>query len=227
MLYHNELLFLIHALICASLVIVTASISRSALIAYLCLLGIFANLFVLKTMTLFSLTATCADVYMLGLVLGLNVLQEIWGKKIAITTIYYSFGALLAYTLFGIFHLGYCPSPTDTFAQPYQALLGFMPRLACASLTSYLISMLLDRWLYAHLRQYWKLPAISASSASMAVSQTLDTVLFSLLGLYGAVDSLGSIIIVSLIIKAVTIGIMAPFMSLVGTLVRQKTTVAE
>jgi uncharacterized integral membrane protein (TIGR00697 family) len=227
MIYHNELIFLTHALISAGLVVTTAFIGRNALIAYLCLLGIFANLFVLKTMTLFGLTATCSDVYMVGLVLGLNVLQEVWGKKSAVTTIYYSFGALLAYTAFSWLHLAYQPSPTDTFAQPYQTLLGYMPRLTAASLTSYFVTMQLDRWVYARLRLQWNVTALKASSLSMITSQTVDTVLFSILGLYGTVASLGSVIVVSLIIKAVTIAIMTPFMRLVGTFVVPKIDILE
>ena len=214
----NELIFLTHTLFCASAVVLCAYVGRSLLIAYLCLLGVLANLFVLKTITLFGLTATCSDLYMVAMVLGLNVLQEWWGKESAQKAIYYGFGALIAYTLFCLFQLGYAPAITDTHMTFYQELLGHMPRITAASLIAYFVSLQCDRALYGFLRTRSCLSVTRASTLSMIASQSLDTVLFSILGLYGTLTGIGSIIMVSMIIKGCTIMIMTPFTKLISTL---------
>jgi len=218
MIIPNELIFIAHTLLCASAVVLCARIGRSLLIAYLCLLGVLANLFVLKTITLFGLTATCSDMYMVAMVLGLNVLQEWWGKESAQKAIYYGFGALITYTLFCLFQLGYDPAPTDTHMFFYQELLGHMPRITAASLIAYFISLQCDRAFYGFLRTRHTLSVTRASTISMIVSQSLDTVLFSFLGLYGTLTGIGSIIMVSMIIKGCAIMIMTPFTKLISTL---------
>lgn len=222
MIIPNELIFLTHTLLCASLVVICAYIGRSLLIAYLCLLGVLANLFVLKTITLFGLTATCSDMYMVAMVLGLNVLQEWWGKESAQKAIYYGFGALIAYTLFCLFQLGYAPATTDTHTGFYQALLGHMPRITAASLIAYFVSLHCDRTLYGFLRTRLSWSVARASTSSMMVSQSFDTILFSFLGLYGTLTGIGSIIVVSMIIKGCAIVIMAPFTKLISSLAIRK-----
>ena len=222
MIIANELIFLIHTLACASIVVLCARIGRSLLIAYLCLLGVLANLFVLKTITLFGLTATCSDMYMVAMVLGLNVLQEWWGKESAQKAIYYGFGALIVYTLFCLFQVGYTPAITDTHADYYQVLLGHMPRITAASLIAYFVSLQCDRALYGFLRTRHTLSVTRASTISMMVSQSLDTVLFSFLGLYGTLTGIGSIIMVSMMIKGSAIMIMTPFTKLISSLAIRK-----
>lgn len=222
MIIPNELIFLAHTLLCASLVVICAYFGRSLLIAYLCLLGILANLFVLKTMTLFGLTATCSDMYMVAMVLGLNVVQEWWGKDSAQKAIYYGFGALIAYTLFCLFQLGYAPATTDTHTGFYYALLGHMPRITAASLIAYFVSLQYDRAVYGLLRTRFLWSVTRASTTSMVASQSLDTILFSFLGLYGTLTGIGSIIMVSLIIKGCAIMIMAPFTTLISSLTIRK-----
>lgn len=218
MIIPNELIFIAHTLLCASAVVLCARIGRSLLIAYLCLLGVLANLFVLKTMTLFGLTATCSDMYMVAMVLGLNVVQEWWGKEQAQKTIYYGFGALIAYTIFCLFQLSYTPALTDTHTGFYQELLGHMPRITAASLIAYFVSLQCDRVLYGFLRTRLSWSVTRASTFSMIISQTGDTILFSFLALYGTLRGIGSIIMVSLIIKGCAIMLMTPFTKLISSL---------
>lgn len=222
MFFSNELIFLVHTLVCAGGVVLCAYIGRSLLIAYLCLLGVLANLFVLKTMTLFGLTATCSDMYMVAIVLGLNILQEWWGKETAQKAIYYGFGTLVAYTSFCLLHLSYVPAPTDTHAFFYQELLEHMPRITAASLIAYFISLSCDRALYTLLRNNFAWTVSKASTSSMLISQTCDTLLFSFLALYGTVSGIWTIIIVSLCIKGSAIGLMAPFTKLISVLADRK-----
>ena len=78
----NELLFIIHSIIIACFSLVALSLGSGALIAYVSLQCILANLMVLKQVTLFGLSATCADPFTIGATLGLNMLQEIMAKRV-------------------------------------------------------------------------------------------------------------------------------------------------
>ena len=95
----------------------------AVLISY-CLL---ANLFVLKTITLFGLTATAADAFTIGATLALNLIQEYYGKERARLAIWANMLILILYTLVTIIHLAYVPSPTDTANCFYVMLLAPTP----------------------------------------------------------------------------------------------------
>ena len=56
---------------------------------------------------------------------------------------------------------------------------------------------------------------------SITVSQAFDTVLFSFLGLYGIIENLGQIMIVSFTIKMVTMLLLTPMLVLVKKSVKK------
>ena len=73
-----------------------------------------------------------------------------------------------------------------------------------------------DVRLFAALQRFFKGQKLPLRLAlSLIVSQTLDTVLFSFLGLYGLVSALSDIILVSLLVKGIAIGASAPFTALI------------
>lgn len=170
---------------------------------------------VIKQITLFGLNATAADVFTIGATLGLNVLQEYFGKKVTRQAIVINFFLLILYTIMTQIHLAYIPSPSD-YSQPYfYGIFSPAPRIIIASLTVYLLVQMLDYYLYAFFKQiagghYLLL----RNYASIIICQLADTILFSLLGLWGIVDNIGQIIIVSYSIKIAAIVIATPFISL-------------
>jgi uncharacterized integral membrane protein (TIGR00697 family) len=102
----------------------------------------------------------------------------------------------------------------------YQTLLNVMPRLALASLTSYFLVQLADAQLYRSLKQQFADGWFTARSiVSLLISEFLDTVLFSILGLYGAVSNLGNILFFSYAVKLVTIACFIPFIMLIKKIV--------
>ena len=225
----NELIFILHTLFIGLTALGALALGRSALVAFVSIQCILANLFVLKQTTLFGLNATCADAFTIGATIGLNLLQEYFGKSIARTTIAINFFFLVFYAVISQIHLWYTPSSFDTMQEHFSPLLGFMPRIVIASFTVYLIAQIVDYLLYGWLKKQSRLhlsrPSGLASStgqgtsrflvlrnyASISVSQLIDTVLFSFLGLYGIVDNIGEIILISYSIKLVAIALATPF----------------
>ena len=208
----NELIFILHTVIIAAFALGSLALGRSALVAFICTQCILANLFVVKQITLFGLTATCADAFTVGATIGLNLLQEYFGKEIAKKTIWINFFLLIFYAIASQIHLIYMPHSADIMHLHFMPLLNLMPRIVVASFSVYLISQMADYYLYGFLKKTFHNKYIVVRNyASIAFCQLLDTVLFSFLGLYGIINNLWEVIIISYLIKLASIIIATPF----------------
>src|SRR5438445_4228981 len=119
----NELIFILHTLIIAAFALGALALGPSALVAFVCIQCMLANLFVVKQITLFGFTATCADAFTVGATIGLNLLQEYFGKEIAKRTIWINFFLLIFYALLSQIHLFYLPIITVTVKHIFLLLL--------------------------------------------------------------------------------------------------------
>jgi hypothetical protein len=211
----NELVFLAHIFTLIAALLIALRLGLTALVGLICVQVVLMNLFVTKTIGLFGLTVTATDAYAVSMTLGLNVIQEYYGRSVAQKTIWISFFTSLVSIAMGRVHLGYLPHALDTQHQHFQAILEFMPRIVIASLVTYLIVMYTDSWLYALLKRWFNNKyLVIRNYISISVSQFFDTVLFSLLGLYGLVPSIVPIILFSYSIKMIVILLSTPFMAL-------------
>jgi queuosine precursor transporter len=182
-----------------------------ALVALLCTQAILANLFVIKQITLFGLTATASDMYIVGSVLSLNLLQEYYGKHLARKAIWISFCLLIFYTIVSQIHIFYVPSASDFSQNYYYQLLSYMPRLTTASIIVYLLVQHFDTYFYGVLKRLFEGKyLLGRNMISIAISQALDTVLFSILGLYGIIGNIGHVMLVAFTIKIATMALLAP-----------------
>lgn len=207
----NELIFLGHSALIGIFTLCALAMSKEALIALICLLGVLSNLFVVKQTTLFGYNATCADAFTIGAVLGLNLLQEYYGRQITQKAIWLSFGALIAFTLLGQIHLLYLPSLFDETHALFVSILAVMPRITLASLVVFLVVQQVDCHLFALLKNRWQDKHLLIRYwSSILLCQLLDTILFSFLGLYGILDNIFQIIVISYIIKVLAIVVSSP-----------------
>lgn len=201
----NELLFILQVF---GIVLSTLWASRQgkeALISFSALLCVVANFFVLKQISLFGWHTTCSDAYVVGNLLALNILQRDYGKKTAYQACTISFFFLLFFTVFSQLHLFYKPNSFDTSHVHFSVLLTHSPRLLIASLTTFFIVQQFDIQLYFLLQKYmsvfsWKIRLL----LSLLCSQLLDTLLFTWFGLYGIVNNIFSVFLVSYFIKCLT-----------------------
>lgn len=210
----NELLFFLQVSIMGIFALVCLRLGQTALTCFVTVSCILANLFVVKQITLCGLTATASDAYSIGAVLGLNLIQEYYGREKAQKAIVISFALLIFYCLVSQFHLAYSPCMSDSMDPHYQAILSFMPRIIIASLFVYATIQYIDALFYSSLK---KLSAgrylVPRNIITLSVCQLLDTVLFSYIGLYGIVNNIGEIIIVSYGIKLAAIALSIPFIA--------------
>ncbi len=212
---HNELTFLIHGTAVLLFLFGALYLGKETLITFIACSWIFANFFVTKQITLLGFEVTASDVYAIGAMLGMSVLQEFWGRKIAVLSIWTSFFTLLLATGMSYLHLNYIPTLHDTTHSHFEALLGSTPRLMVASFATFFISSRLEVALFNLLRQWVSLPFPVRSGISIASILLFDTILFSYLGLYGIVANLFDVCLVSYIVKLLVIISLAPFLTLV------------
>jgi uncharacterized integral membrane protein (TIGR00697 family) len=207
----NEILFIVHTLAIALFAMGSLALGQYALVAFVCIQCLLANLFVIKQITLFGLTATCSDAFTVGATIGLNLLQEYFGKDIAKKTIGINFFLLIFYAIVSQLHVLYTPDSADIMQQHFVPLLQFMPRIVIASFSVYLIAHMADYYLYGILKKmFHDKYIVFRNYLSIATCQLLDTVLFSFLGLYGIIDNIHEVIIISYLIKLASIIVATP-----------------
>ncbi len=214
----NELIFLGYILIVSLASIIAARAGKEALIALISVEALLLNIFVLKQITLFGLTATASDALAVGATLALNLLQEQYDKKTAQTAIWVSFFCALFYTIITLLHIAYAPAATDTVSPLFRALLLPTPRIIIASLSVYALVQNIDAYLYAYLKKNFEdISFVIRNYTSLLISQLIDTILFTFLGLYGINEgfsdlrTLFDIMIISYTIKVLIILIAVPF----------------
>lgn len=211
----NELIFLTYLITIAISAYTALRLGAHALVALMSLLAVLANLFVSKQIILFGFQATASDALAVGVTICLNLIQEYYGKITARKAITTSFICLLAYTAFSKLHLLYTPALADGMQIHFEPILAIMPRITIASLFTFFIVQHLDATLYGFIKK--SLPKTSftfRNFISTSITQFIDTVLFSFLGLYGIVNTISSIIMISYSIKLITIFILVPLVKM-------------
>lgn len=213
--YYNFFILSLHTCIVTLITLLCLKLGKQFLIAYLALLAVLMNLFVLKQINLFGLNITCSDALAVGYLLGLNLIQEFFGKSAARTMVWIGFLTAITFLFLSQIHLLYYPNQADTMHSTYNALLKPQIRIIFASLISFLAVQLLDIRFFSYLRKkLGKNHLAIRTSISLLLSEGIDTVLFSFLGLAGLVDSIWHIILFSFLAKLLVIALSLPFLDL-------------
>ena len=209
----NEALFLLHVILVTGFGLGALKLGQSALISWIALQTVLANLFVLKQMCFFGFHVTCSDVFIIGSIFGLNLLREYFGKEIAKKALWICFFAMFFFVVMAQVHLFYLPSPFDTAHTSFDAILTPSPRLLGASLAVFFLVQQIDLRLFSWLKEKCtRCPLVIRNASTLTITQFLDTLLFSVLGLWGLVANLFDIIAISFLIKMLVITLMSPLM---------------
>jgi len=206
----NEALFFAHSAVVALSVVLALRSSYSALLAVLGLQLILANLFVTKQIILFGIETTCSEVFIVGGMYGIALIRAYWGDRVAQQTVWYLFGFLLLFVGCAQLQQWYVGLDAQV-ATLFSLLCDTTPRLLGASVLAYLVSERVHLYTTKFLRRW--LSPFSASIGAIGMGQLVDTVVFGVVGLYGLVESLGSVMLFSGIVKAVVLVVMTPLLT--------------
>lgn len=211
MFFLNELLFLGHVLCIIFATCIALYLGQNAVVALVGLEGILSNLMISKQMMLFGMHTVCTDVFAIGSIIGLGLIQEFFGKAVAQKTIIINFFLLIFYLVMSGFHVLYIPNEFDTMHDLFAILFKPMPRIIIISMLVYWLIQQFDAWFFGWLKEHHgRLHLSYRLIISTAASQLLDTTLFTFGALYGNVGSVWSIIAISFVIKITAIFICAP-----------------
>lgn len=202
----NEFIFLLQIILISILSFTALKFGKSALVSFITLQCITANLFVTKQITLFGLAATGTDIFTVGIVLSLNLLQEFYGAEQTARALGASFFAALSFMAFGAFQVWYTPNQFDLMHPSFCKILNFTPRITIASIMAFLVSQGCSIAIFELLKKAFNNKHFTLrSTLTNSLTQTIDTVIFSFAALYGIVQSIPQIILLSLAIKTIAI----------------------
>lgn len=219
----NEFLFFTQALIVIGTNILGLRLGKEAIITLFCVQGLLANILTLKQITLFSLHVTTTDVFTIGSILSLNLIQEYFGKNSAQKAIFISLTTTLFYLAVTSLHITFIANSFDVMHPHYYAIFSYMPRIIIASLTTSTLVQFLDTYIFQFLQKLFKQQYFTLrTTISLVLSQIIDTCLFTTLGMYGIVASIAHLIIVSLIIKLITIFFVSFFIGFIRKFITSK-----
>lgn len=211
----NSLILCLQVATFSGMTLAALRFGKESLTAWLAVLAVGMNLFVLKQITLFGLNVTSSDALAVGYLLGLNLIQEFFGRKVARNMVWISFFASGGFTLLSQMILAYTPNHFDVAHSHFIFVFSPAPRLMIASLASFLLVQFVDLAFFQFLRAKTEGKYLTLrTTTTLIVSQLLDTLVFSFLGLYGLVSSLSDVIIMSLAIKGIVIILTIPFVTL-------------
>lgn len=209
----NELLFISQIIIVCLSTLSFAILGKEALSGFVGLLFVMANIFVIKQIDLFGWTVTSADIFIIGISFSINLLQEFWSKSTAQKATWISFTLSIFYLVIGTCIIMYSPACIDDSHAHLAFIMQNTSRIVIASFISYLITQFIDIQLYGYLKAQTAGKYFAARNYfSLCLSQLIDTILFSFLGLWGIVANISDIIILSYSIKILTIFCMSPFL---------------
>ncbi len=207
----NEFIFLVHALLVIGCVLIALRLGELALSAWVVIQALLANLFVTKQIHLFGFDVTASDVYAIGCILGLNLLQEHFSKEKAlqVSKICLFFMAFFAGASY--IHLLYIPNAYDKAHPAFCAIFNQTPRIMIASIGVFFVVQYIDTHVFAWLKKHFHAARfLFRGTISLIISQCLDTLLFTYFGLFGIVESLFDIFVMSLCIKLIIIVFLTP-----------------
>jgi hypothetical protein len=219
----NEIYFFLDILVIIVFVFLALKLNKNYLIALIVVQSLIANLFVVKQITLFNQMVTASDIFIVGIILSENLLQEYFGKKEARKAIYLSFFTLLFFLIVSKIHMLYIPNKFDIANEAFRVILKNNLRIILSSIFVFFLVQRVDIFIFSFFKKIFNERYLSLRLfLSNSLSQLIDTVLFSFIALYGVIGKIYDVMLFSFLIKIIVISIIAPFMSFTKKIIKKE-----
>ncbi len=217
----NELLIgLSFILIYGGVVVFYRFFGKNGLLAFNVMATLLANIEVLLLVRAFGVEMTLGNVLFASTFLITDILSENHSRKDANRAVIISTLCSILFIAISQTWLLYIPSENDWASGAIETIFSNTPRIVCASLAVYLLSQLIDVWLYHKWWDWCKRHFGNSRSGlwirnngSTMISQLLNTLLYTFLAFYGTypVSTLISIFVSTYIIYLITSLLDTPF----------------
>lgn len=181
----NEALFVLTLIInFAGILAAYKFLGKTGLYSWIAFATVLANIEVVKSVDIFSLSLTLGNVLYGTTFLVTDILSEIYGRKAAQKAVWVGFFAMILFTVISQINLLFVPNANDFASDAMKTLFGLTPRLCLGSLTAYFISNMLDTYTFEWLKKKFKWLWLRNNLSTMT-SQLIDSVIFTLIAFWG------------------------------------------
>lgn len=197
----NETIWLLQIILGTSCILWAAKYHMDTLIDSLPLLPIAMNLYVTKMILLGGHILPSGDSLAVMFGLGLNVVAYQKGNDLAMKILNRSLIAMVIWFTLTLAHVALTPLDGHPISEAHQLVFTQTPWICIASWISFYTSQGLERYVFS--RMITRSPFFYANAVSTLISQSLDTILFTIIGLYFQPIDFMTVILWSLLIKGI------------------------
>ncbi len=209
----NEILSIISGLVIfVGILLFYRFFGKAGMFIWMGLAVILANIQVMKTISVFGYVTAMGNVIYATTYLATDILNEIYGKKEARRAVFAGFFVLVFFTIIMQLTLHFIPDSSDVLDPSLQTIFGFLPRIVVASISAYLVSQLIEVWLYARLKNAMQGKRLwLRNNLCGFLSQLLDNATFTWIffvgffGLFGWGQELPGTVIVEIFVTSLII----------------------
>ena len=183
----NEALFFASIIFYFTVMLIAFKLfGKTGLYIWIAFAMIMANIEATKMVDMFGFSVTLGNVIYGSTFLATDIISEHYGKKASQRTVLIGFFALLTFTGGTQLALAFVPNVEDFVNPAFQTIFSFAPRLALASVVTYVTMQLVDIWLYHLIRQKTRGRFLwLRNTVATLTAQFLDSACFTLLAFWG------------------------------------------
>lgn len=213
---HNELIGILTFLVTFTLMLILYRMfGKTGLFVWVAIGTIIANIQVIKTVELLTISATLGNVMFASIYLATDILNDIYGRKEAKKAVWLGFSSVIVMVILLQMSLMFMPSHEDISQEALQTIFGIVPRIALGSILAYIVGQYLDVYLFSIIKKKFSSDRTFYIRAygSTAISSIIDTAIFVMIAFYGQLPNgvLFEIFITTYLLKLLTTITNVPF----------------
>lgn len=184
----NELIFFISIAISYCLVLLFYKIlGRVGLFIWVAIVAVIANIEVVKCVDIFAMPVTLGNALYCSISLATDILNEKYGGKEARKSAWIGFLSLITLIILSQISLLFIPNTFDFASEALKTIFSTTPRLCFASLSCFLLSNILDTYVFGWLKRKSKFLWVRVNISTI-ISQLFDSMLFSIIAFLGIMN---------------------------------------
>ncbi|WP_137685864.1 queuosine precursor transporter [Staphylococcus sp. J] len=188
---------------------------KQGLLAWVAIGTIIANIQVIKTVEIFGISATLGNVMFASIYLATDILNDIYGRKVAKRAVWLGFSSTLVMIIIMQMSLHFIPAPEDTAQNAFHAIFDVVPRIALGSIGAYIIGQHVDVFIFSLIKKLFSSDKtfIIRAYGSTIISSIIDTALFVSIAFIGSLPGMAvfEIFITTYVLKLVSTIFNVPF----------------
>ncbi|MEB5792130.1 queuosine precursor transporter [Staphylococcus hominis] len=188
---------------------------KQGLIAWVAIGTIIANIQVIKTVDIFGISATLGNVMFASIYLATDILNDIYGRKVAKRAVWLGFSSTLVMIIVMQMSLHFIPAPEDISQKALSTIFDLVPRIALGSIIAYIIGQHVDVFIFSMIKKVFQSDKtfIIRAYGSTVLSSIIDTALFVTIAFIGTLPAsvVFEVFITTYVLKLVSTIFNVPF----------------